>query len=138
MPEILLAPGTEEIGLAFMLEGLISQNLEDRPEKLADFNKLAVGIGLIVTDADLGLTLEFGGGRLVIQPGISERAGLVVTAETDVIMALSNQRIKWGLPYYFDQVGREIFSAMKTGRLKVKGLAHFPSLVRFSRLMSVV
>jgi len=62
----------------------------------------------------------------------------MVEAEADIVMALSNQTIKWGLPYYFDDTGREIFSAIKTGRLKVKGMiAHFPSMMRFSRVMSV-
>jgi len=25
-------------------------------------------------------------------------------------------------PYYFDEIGREIFLTMKTGRLKIKGM----------------
>jgi len=53
-------------------------------------------------------------------------------------MNLSNQKIKWGLPYYFDETGREIMVAMKSKQLKVKGMVtHFPSLIRFSRVMSV-
>ena len=137
MPEIRLAPGAEEIGLALMLEGLISQNLEQRPEKRADFEKLNIGLGLIIPDAEIELTLDFTGGLLTIHPGLTNRVRLQVTAESDIIMALSNQRIKWGLPYYFDETGREILAAIKSGRLKLEGFRHFPSLIRFSRVMSV-
>jgi hypothetical protein len=62
----------------------------------------------------------------------------MVSAESEIIMALSNQAIKWGLPYYFDDTGKEIFAAMKSGRLKAQGMwLHLPSMIRFSRVMSV-
>ncbi len=55
-----------------------------------------------------------------------------------MVMALSNLRIKWGLPYYFDEPGKEVLAAMRSGRIKIKGLIrHFPGLVRLSRIMSV-
>jgi hypothetical protein len=69
---------------------------------------------------------------------VSGNAGLSITADSATIMNLSNQRIRWGLPHYFDETGQEIMDAMKSGRLKVKGmLRHFVALIRFSRVMSV-
>ncbi|MEW6264557.1 MAG: hypothetical protein AB1641_15910 [Thermodesulfobacteriota bacterium] len=136
--EIRLAPGAEELGLANMLRDLLTQNLDQHPRKISDFKKLKIGIGLVITDAEIAMTLGFAGGLLTIYPGLRNRPGLVIFAESNQVMALSNQRIKWGLPYYFDDTGREILSAMKSGRLKVKGLlSHFPSLIRLSRVMSV-
>ncbi|MEJ2167642.1 MAG: SCP2 sterol-binding domain-containing protein [Desulfobacterales bacterium] len=136
--EIRLAEGAEKIGLGGMLQDLIVQNIEQHPGKLTDFQKLKIRIGLDVTDAAVKLTLEFSNGFLTIHPGIKDRPKLLIKADAETLMNLSNQKIKWGLPYYFDETGRNVMAAMKTGRLSVKGMvAHFPSLMRFSRVMSV-
>lgn len=136
--EIKLADGAETLGLPDMLKDLIGQNLVQRPKKVADFVRLCIRIGLKITDADITITLAFDKGRLTIYPGLQKPVHILVEAESDIIMALSNQTIKWGLPYYFDETGKEILAAMKTGRLKAKGmLIHFPSMIRFSRVMSV-
>jgi hypothetical protein len=136
--EIQLAEGVEEMGLAVMLQDLIIQNIEQNPHKSTDFKKLDILIGLEVYDAEIILTLEFSNRRLIIHPGISGQPKISIYADSETIMNLSNQKIRWGLPYYFDETGREIIAAMKSGRLKVKGMVtHFPSLIRFSRVMSV-
>jgi len=136
--DIRIAAGAEEIGLAMMLKDLLAQNMEQRPEKIPDFQKLSIDVGLFISDAEVEITLSFSGGRLIIYPGLKKGAGLVITAGSDTIMALSNLKIKGGMPYYFDKTGREVALAMVTGRLKVKGmLFHFPSLIRISRVMSV-
>ena len=130
--------GAQKIGLAVMLQDLLTQNIEQHPHKLPDFKKLNIPIGLFVADVAIVLTLEFCSGTLSIHSGIKNHPGLRITADSDIIMNLSNQRIKWGLPYYFDQPGKEIIAAMKSGRLKIKGMVkHFPSLLRLSRIMSV-
>ena len=136
--EIILAEGAGEIGLAVLLQDLIVQNIEQNPHKLTDFKKLNIFIGLDVRDAAITLTLEFSGSSLTIHPGIKEQVKLNIKADSETVMNLSNQKLKWGLPYYFDETGKEIMAAMKSGRLRVKGmLSHFPSLIRFSRVMSV-
>ena len=136
--KINLATGAEEIGLAVMLQDLMAQNIEQHPRKLPDFKKLNILIGLVVSDVEIELTLAFADGTLTIHPGIKDQPGLSITADSATIMSLSNQRIKWGLPYYFDETGKEIIAAMKSGRLKIKGMVkHFPSLLYLSRIMSV-
>ena len=136
--EVKLAEGAEEIGLAIMLQDLIVQNIEQNPHKLIDLKKLDISIGLDISDVDIKLTLAFSDSTLTIQPDIFGEPELNITADSATIMNLSNQKIKWGLPYYFDQTGREILAAMRSRRLKVKGMvAYFPSLIRFSRVMSV-
>jgi hypothetical protein len=136
--QIELAEGAEEIGLAVMLRDLLTQNLEQNRHKTADFYKLNLPIGLSVSDAAIKLTLDFSHGSLMISNGLTRKVGLDITADSETIMNLSNQRIKWGLPYYFDETGKEILTAMKSGRLKVKGMMRFfPTLIRFSRVMSV-
>jgi hypothetical protein len=135
---IQLAEGAAGIGLAIMLHDLLTQNIEQHPHKQPDFKKLNIQVGLNVRDVDIKLTLEFSKGVLTIHPGIKKSAKLNITAESDTVMNLSDQKIKWGLPFYFDDTGREIIAAMKSGRLKIKGMVkHFPSLLRLSRVMSV-
>ena len=133
-----LTEGAEEVGLAAMLRDLLVQNLEQNPHKISDFVKLNLPIGLHVTDVEIKLTLDFSGGSLTIVNGLAGNEGLEISADSGTIMNLSNQRIRWGLPYYFDETGKEIMAAMKSGRLKVKRmLRYFPALLRFSRVMSV-
>ena len=105
------AEGAEDIGLAIMLHDLLTQNIEQHPRKQADFKKLNIPVGLNVCDVDIALTLEFSKGVLIIHRGIKKSAKLNITAESDTVMNLSNQRIKWGLPFYFDETGREIIAA---------------------------
>ena len=136
--EITLSEGASEIGLAVMLRDLIIQNMDQHPHKLTDFKRLRISIGIAVPDVDIALTLKFEDGTLTIQPGLGHGCGLTIRTDAQTLMNLSNQRIRWGLPYYFDETGREIMAAMKRKHLEVKGMiAHFPSLIRFSRLMSV-
>lgn len=133
------APGAEEVGLAVMLRDLLTQNFEQHPHKIGDFQKLVLRIGLIVSDAGIALTMEFKGDTLTIYPGILSPTHLRIEAEADLVMALSNVRIKWGLPYYFDEPGKEVLAAIRSQRIRIKGLIrHFPSLVRLSRIMSVI
>lgn len=136
--KIELAEGAEDIGLAVMLKDLLTQNLAEHPHKIPDFKKMNICIGLTVSDADLALTMAFEKTGLTIYPGIRGVPGLNITAEAETVMDLSNVRIKWGLPHYFDEPGQAVLAAMRQGRLKIKGLlTHFPSLVRLSRIMSV-
>ena len=136
--EINVAEGAENVGLAAMLKELISQNLQQRPRKISDFNSLFIDIGLIVPDAGIEIHMEFSKGTLTIYSGIRGKPGLIITSHSDAVMALSNVRIKWGMPYYFDEQGKEVLNAMRDKRIKVKGMfSHFLSLVRFSRIMSV-
>lgn len=133
-----LAEGAEQIGLAVMLKDLLLQNLADHPRKVADFKKLNIPIGLTVSDADLALTMEFDDTGLTIHPGIRGTPGLNISAVAETVMDLSNVKIKWGLPHYFDEPGQAVLTAMRHGTLRIKGmLTHFPSLVRLSRVMSV-
>jgi len=133
-----LSEEASETGLAVMLQDLLVQNMDQHPHKLIDFKKLNISIGLEVSDADIALTLTFKDNTLTIRPGIADRPQLCITTDAETVMALSNQKMRWGLPWYFDETGRGIWSAMKDNRLKVKGMmAHFPSLIRFSRVMSV-
>jgi hypothetical protein len=84
------------------------------------------------------MTMAFSKGTLTVHSGISDKAGIVIRTEADIVMAMSNVKIKFGLPYYFDETGGEILRAMQQRRLKIKGMMlHLPSLIWLSRVMSV-
>ncbi|MBI5585416.1 MAG: hypothetical protein HY892_16520 [Deltaproteobacteria bacterium] len=136
--ELQLAPGAEEIGLALMLRDLLTQNFEQHPEKIRDFRQLRLQVGLMVADAEVAVTLEFNRGTLKIHPGILTGCQLQITSEADLVLALSNVRVKWGLPYYFDGPGKEVLEAIKSRRIRIKGMVrNFYGLIRLSRILSV-
>lgn len=136
--DIQLTPGAEEIGLAVMIKDLIAQNLHQNPQKVSDFVRLNIGVGLFVTDVDIEMTMAFSKGVMTLYPGILDHSGIIIRTEADYVMAMANVTIKFGLPYYFDETGRELLQAMRNGGLKIKGLfMHLPSLIRLSRIMSV-
>jgi hypothetical protein len=93
-PAISLAPGAEKNAFATMLADLVRQNLESKPHKTKDFDALArgkgVSIALVADDAEVALTLEFRGGRLVLHDGIKGVPDVAVRGTADAIMALSN------------------------------------------------
>lgn len=136
---ICLTREAEKIGLAVMLKDLLTQNLEQKPGKIHDFQKLSIEIALNVPDADIELLMKFSNGILAIDKGVAgSTPGLVITSNADSVLALSNVRIRCGLPYYFDGPGKEVLQAMGKGGIKIKGMfKHFLSLVRLSRIMSV-
>lgn len=136
--DIHLTPGAEEIGLAVMIKDLIAQNLEQNPHKVSDFAKLNITVGLVVTDVHIEMTMAFSKGTLTVHSGILDKSGIVIRTEADIVMAMSNVKVKFGLPYYFDETGSEILRAMKQRRLKIKGMIfHLPSLIWLSRVLSV-
>lgn len=133
-----LAEGAGEVGLALMLQDLISQNLEQNPHKLKDFNRLKMAFGLRVFDAEVEMSMLFVDGYLHLHPGIHPQTKVLIEIETELVMAMSNLQIKGGMPYYFDETGMEVLKAIISRRIKIKGMfAHFPSMVRLTRVLSV-
>jgi hypothetical protein len=147
-PSISLAPGAENNAFATMLADLVRQNLESKPHKNKDFAALARGkgvtIALVADDAEVALTLEFRGGRLVLHDGIKGVPDVAVRGSADAIMALSNVPLTrpLALPIPTDrsalEVLREMVRATMTGELKVLGmLGNVRVLSRLTRVMSV-
>ena len=148
MVSIALAPGAENNAFATMLADLVRQNLESKPHKVKDFDALArgkgVAIALVADDAEVALTLEFRGGRLVLHDGVRGVPDVAVRGSADAIMALSNVPLTrpLALPIPMDrsalEVLREMVRATRTGELKVLGMfGNLRALSRLTRVMSV-
>ena len=74
-----------------------------------------------------------------MKEGIQEKPSVVVTADSETIMSLNFVNIKWGLPYYFDEAGRNVIKQLASGQLKIKGMLFHPViLTRHTKVMSVM
>lgn len=141
---ISLAPGAENNAFAAMLADLVRQNLESKPHKRKDFERLSGTVALVADDADVALTLEFNGGELVLHDGIKGVPDVTVRGTSDAIMALSNVPLTkpLALPLPTDRASfdvlRDMVRATRTGDLRVYGmLRHFGLMSKLTRVMSV-
>ena len=113
----------EPSAFASMLGGLIEANVRSRPEKAHDFESLVARVGIFVTDIDEGVTLDFKRGRLVVHNGLRPRRTMTIRTDAETVMSLSNLKIGlFGMPVYYDEVGRGVAAKLLRGKLKIDGL----------------
>jgi hypothetical protein len=129
----------EPSAFASMLGGLIEANVESRPEKRKDFQSLAARVGIWVTDIDEGVTLDFQRGHLLVHNGLEPKRDITIRAEADTVMNLSNLKIgPFGIPVYFNEVGRGVAARLLRGRLHIDGLiGNLATLNTVTRIFSV-
>jgi hypothetical protein len=122
-----------------MLGGLIEANVESRPEKQKDFESLAAKVGIFVTDIDEGVTLDFRRGSLVVHNGLEPKRDITIRAEAGTVMSLSNLKIGlFGMPVYYDTVGRGVALKLLQGKLRIDGLlGNIATLNTVTRIFSV-
>ena len=137
-PLVEYADGDDASAFAMMLGGLIEANV-GRPEKRQDFNSLTARVGIEVRDIDESVTLDFKGGKLKVSNGLQRNRKITIRTDADTVMMLSNLAIgPFGMPVYFDTVGRGIVGKLLTGGLKIDGmLANIPTLNQVTRVFSV-
>ena len=122
-----------------MLGGLIEANVEASTAKRKDFDSLASRVGIWVTDIDEGVTLDFQKGHLVVHNGLEPKRDLTIRAEAETVMNLSNLKIGvFGMPVYYDEVGRQVASKLVRGKLRIEGLlGNLATLNTVTRIFSV-
>jgi hypothetical protein len=128
----------EPSAFASMLGGLIEANIA-APRKRKDFDELKARVGIFVTDIDEGVTLDFGKGTLVVHNGMQPNRDITIRAEADTVMSLSNLKIGlFGMPVYYDGVGRGVAAKLLRGRLRIDGmLGNLATLNSVTRIFSV-
>jgi hypothetical protein len=146
-PDVQLAPGAEENGLAHMLRDLVQQNLEAKPHKMGDFEALDGNVSIVADDADVALTMRFeAGGKLTIHDGIVGIPDVTIRGPSEAVLALSNMplatRLGLPIPDWRDREAvktvRMVMGAMRDGRLHVYGMAfHLPMMMRLTKVMSI-
>ena len=138
-PVIVLDEGARDVGLAEMMFNLIRQNLEQKPEKIKDFNALDAKILIEAQDLQIVVGLEFKQGKLAVSKGSSIKPDLHIITDSAAVLDLCLIKIKFGLPYFFDANGFRVFKKLLTRELIIKGLlSHFPALVKLTKVFSVV
>ncbi|HKC18705.1 MAG TPA: hypothetical protein VKE27_03655 [Candidatus Dormibacteraeota bacterium] len=129
----------EPSAFASMLGGLIDANIANSGARRNDFDDLKARVGVWVTDIDEGVTLDFQGGALVVSNGLRPKRDITIRADADTVMNLSNLRIgMFGMPVYYDEVGRGIASRLLQGKLRIEGiLGNIATLNTVTRIFSV-
>ena len=129
----------EPSAFASMLGGLIEANVDGSAAKRRDFESLSARVGVFVTDIDEGVTLDFAGGSLTVHNGLKPKRDLTIRAEAETVMNLSNLKIGlFGMPVYYDSVGRGVVGKLVQRRLRIDGLlGNIATLNTVTRIFSV-
>ena len=138
-PSLVEYADPEPSAFASMLGGLIEANVRTRPEKERDFESLVARVGIWVTDIDEGVTLDFKGGKLIVHNGLKPRRTITIRTDAETVMSLSNLKVgAFGLPVYYDEVGRGVATKLLRGKLKIDGLLpNIMTLNSVTRIFSV-
>jgi hypothetical protein len=138
MAEVVLAEGDNASGLASMMGTLLAQNVERVPRRFEDFRRVDSDVVIDVKDLGEAITLSFNGERCTIHNGRTGTPRVSITTDAETLMRLSMLHIgPLGLPNYFDEPGRNVLQAMRSGKLRIRGMHHVPTLNRITRLFSV-
>lgn len=139
MAAVELAPGASENGLAIMMATMMSQNLEDHPERAAVFDKLGGRVAIVAEDADVALTMAFADRRAVVFDGIVGIPDVTVRGSAELIADLSRMETgRFGLPDPRGPVNRAMAAALRDGSLQIYGLpAGLPLLARLGTLLAI-
>jgi hypothetical protein len=134
---IKLAPGAEDVPLALMLSEMLGGNL-DRPEKLKAFNTLATKAYVLAQDVGAEVTMVFERGVLTFYGGKPFRPDLSIETNSATLLDLANLNIRFGMPYYFDEIGRSILKKLARRELKINGMFTHPiALTKLTKIMSI-
>ena len=122
-----------------MLGGLIEANIENSKAKRKDFDDLHARVGIWVTDIDEGVTLAFEHGSLAVHNGLQSNRDITIRAEAETVMSLSNLKIGlFGLPIYYDEVGRGVAMKLAQRKLRIDGLlGNIATVNSVTRIFSV-
>lgn len=119
-----------------MLADLITANLERDPARARLLTEPGA-VNITVTDAEVEVGLRFTGEHLSIGSALPD-PDLWFTCDSDVLMALTNVPLRFGMPDQMTKPGREVSRWLMNGTLKVKGIPkHLPLMIRLQRLFTV-
>ena len=130
---------TEPSAFAEMLGGLIEANVLAHPQKGKDFDALVAHVGIWANDIDEGATFVFESGTLTVYNGLEPRRTITIRSDSQTIMSLGTLKIGvFGLPIYYDEVGRGVAGKLLSGKLKIDGLlTNIATVNRVTRIFSV-
>ena len=123
-------------GLAEILGDLIQQNLTRDPERSRLLRRAVVSI--VAIDAEVGVTLHIGPGRVSIVDGVDDAAQIGITATSADLLALTDVPLRLGLPDPLRREGRRVLGDVLARRVRIRGMMSHPRrLARLTMLLSV-
>jgi hypothetical protein len=128
-----------DVPFAYIVQDLIAGNVEKSEAKQAVYKKMKGVAAIDLPDIEAAITLIFDRGSLTIEPGIKKNPAIIIQTDSDLVTDLNMLKIRWGLPYYFDDAGRRVLGLLFSGKIKIKGLLSHPVLLtRLTIIMSVM
>jgi len=133
-----LDSGADDNGLANMLCTMMRQNVEDHPERSGVLTKLRGRMAIFAEDAEVSISIDFEGDRVVFRDGIVGIPDLTIRGGFEQIGDLSRMEQVGALPDPRGEVNQSLFRAMRRGDLRVHGLPRaLPLLLGFGDVMHV-
>jgi len=138
MTSVRVGKGSEDCAMAGMLSGLLQANIAQSPVKEAIFRALNTVVAIHIEDIDVSLTLDFCSGRLTVSEGIVKPPKITIRTESGYVMDLSNLTIRFGLPYFFDEQGKQALKNMLGKKVQMSTMPwNLLDVIRLTRVMSV-
>jgi hypothetical protein len=138
MARIQISEDAGAVALASILSEVLATNLEEKPQRVKDLNRMKAKVGILARDADVAITFCFLKGNVIVQDGLTADSKLILNAPTDTLMELTNLNIKFGIPWFFDKTGLSVVKKLLTRELQIMGLLTHPFLlIRVAKVMSV-
>ena len=138
MAAIELAPGADENGLATMLATLMAENVASHPARQRTLDRLRGRVAIVAEDAEVSLTMEFRGGRVVLHHGIVGLPDLTIRGEAELIGDMSRMESVGPLPDPRGEVNRTMWRALREKRLRIHGLPRaLPLLLGMGEVLAV-
>lgn len=133
-----LDAAAEDNGLANMLCTMMRQNVEDHPSRRDLLAKMKGRMAIFAEDAEVAISIDFGGDRVVFRDGIVGVPDLTLRGGFEQIGDLSRMEALGAFPDPRGEVNRGLFRALREGKLRVHGLPKgLPLLLAFGDVMHV-
>jgi predicted transport protein len=137
--ELNITNNAADVPFSFIVQDLLTGNIEKSEAKYVVYKKMRGIAAINLQDIETAISLHFNHGKLTIEQGVSPDSAVVITTQSDKVMDLNMLRVRWGLPYYFDEAGRNVLGLLLGGKIKIKGLLSHPVLLtRLTIIMSVI
>jgi hypothetical protein len=130
-------PDPEPNGLATMLGGIIEGNLAAHPQREALLSKRGT-FAISASDVGASASIRLLPAVVTVRNGIIGTPNIIVEADSETLVGLSNVPLKFGLPDVRTGEGREFARKLIKRQLKVKGLLTHPAMIgRLNKLLAV-
>ncbi|MDY6880872.1 MAG: hypothetical protein SV686_11540 [Thermodesulfobacteriota bacterium] len=139
MLQITTNEGEEVNPLIDTFADLVKSNCESSLKKEKRARKMDCTIQINAVDTGRTVTLAFQKGDLTITDGAKADPTLIVSADLDGLIAMTNVKCFWGFPVgYYTPFGlRHILWKLLIGKTRVKGMITHPiSLLRLQEVLS--